>query len=132
MNKAKMIEWIASHNVCISSKTMWCSLMGVKCNRDDVPYDADDFSRCHDLYKFAELTQEDLQKIADTYPYWQPVIDRWNDLCAYYERKDYSAFRIILDGLNDRIMKLKGFRKVREGFWEKGTRNDTDNGRQRK
>lgn len=127
-----MIEWIGSHNVGRSSKTMWCSLMGVKCNRDDVPYDTDDFSRCHDLYKFAELTQEDLQKIADTYPYWQPVIDRWNDLCAYYERKDYSAFRIILDGLNDRIMKLKGFRKVRQGFWEKGTRNDTYNGRQRK
>lgn len=53
-----MMEWIGSHNVGISSKTMWCALMSVPCDRDDRPYDADDFSRCYDLYKFAELTQK--------------------------------------------------------------------------
>lgn len=34
------------------AKTMWCALMDVKCDRDDFPYDADDFSRCYGLYRF--------------------------------------------------------------------------------
>lgn len=120
MNQAKMIEWISSHNVGISSKTMWCALMGVKGNRDDVPYDADDFSRCHDLYKFAELTQEDLQKIADTYPYWQPIINKWDALCLMYENKHWQSIYEALNSMYDNIMQLKGFRKVREGYWVKG------------
>lgn len=120
MNQAKMIEWIGSHNVGISSKTMWSVLMGVKCDRDDVPYDADDFSRCYDLYKFAELTQEDLQKIADTYPYWQPIISEWDDLCLMYENKCWRTLYEAFNSMDEEIMRLKGFRKVREGYWVKG------------
>lgn len=120
MNKAKMTEWIGSHNCGISSKTMWCALMDVKCDRADVPYDADDFSRCYDLYKFAELTQEDLQKIADTYPYWQPIINEWDDLCLMYENKCWRTMSEAFNSMHDEIMRLKGFRKVREGYWVKG------------
>ena len=59
-----MIEWIGCHRVGISSRTMWCAIMGVKCHEADTPRDADDFSRCYDLYKFSELTPADLQKVA--------------------------------------------------------------------
>lgn len=43
MNKDKMIEWIGCHRVGISSRTMWCAIMGVKCSEADVLGDADDF-----------------------------------------------------------------------------------------
>lgn len=119
MNISRMMEWIGSHNVGISSKTMWCALMSVPCDRDDCPYDADDFSRCYDLYKFAELTQENLQAIVSKYPYWSPIVEQWNELCVLYEQQKYRGIYEILDSLRDDIMKRKGFKKTSHGLWVK-------------
>ena len=58
MDSQKMIQWIATHHVGISSKTMWSALMQVEIDPNvnyDVPYDVDDFSRCYDLYRFATI-----------------------------------------------------------------------------
>ena len=45
MNKQKMIEWIATCDTGISSKTMWSALMGVKRKKDlDIPKDNSDFA----------------------------------------------------------------------------------------
>lgn len=93
--------------------------MNVPCDRDDCPYDADDFSRCYDLYKFAELTKENLQAVATAYPYWKPIIERWGELCALYEQKDYHGIYEILDSLRDEVMELKGFEKRGNGVWVK-------------
>ena len=107
MNKDKMIEWIGCHRVGISSKTMWCAIMGVKCYKADVPYDADDFSRCYDLYKFSELTPADLQKVANIYPYWRPIIDQWDELCEMYSSQNYGGVNERLNAMFDEIMKLR-------------------------
>lgn len=60
MNKEKAIEWIGTHKVGVSSRTMWCGLMGVKPDNIhwgyDLPHDMDDFSRCHDLVTFTGAT----------------------------------------------------------------------------
>ena len=110
MNKDKMIEWIGCHTVGISSKTMWCAILGgVKCYEADVPYDADDFSRCYDLYKFCELTPTDLQKVANRYPYWQPIIDQWDDLCEMYAAQNYRGVNERLKAMFDEIMELRGY-----------------------
>ena len=111
MNKDKMIEWIGCHRVGISSRTMWCAIMGVKCYKADVPYDADDFSRCYDLYKFSELTTADLQKVANIYPYWRPIIDQWDELCEMYVAKNYEGVNDRLNSMFDEIMELKGYTK---------------------
>lgn len=109
MNKDKMIEWIGCHRVGISSKTMWCAIMGVECDKADVPYDADDFSRCYDLYKFGELTPDDLQKVANKYPYWRPIIDQWDELCEMYVAKNYGGVNERLNAMFDEIIELKGY-----------------------
>ena len=119
MNKDKMIEWIGSHRVGISSKTMWCAIMGVKCYEADTPRDADDFSRCYDLYKFCELTPADMQKVANIYPYWQPIIDKWDELCEIYLAKDYVEVYERLNAMFDEIMELKGYTKISKGHYEK-------------
>ena len=119
MNKDKMIEWIGSHKVGISSKTMWCAIMGVKCYEEGIPCDADDFSRCYDLYRFCELTQADLQKVANIYPYWQPIIDQWDELCEMYAAKNYSGVNERLNAMFDEIMELKGYTKTRSGYYVK-------------
>lgn len=121
MNKDKMIEWIGCHRVGISSRTMWCAIMGVKCYKADTPRDADDFSRCYDLYKFCELTPADLQKVANRYPYWRPIIDQWDELCEMYVAKNYSGVNERLNAMFDEIMELKGYTKIRKGHYEKKT-----------
>lgn len=114
-----MIEWIGCHRVGISSRTMWCAIMGVKCHEADTPRDADDFSRCYDLYKFSELTPADLQKVANRYPYWRPIIDQWDELCEMYAAKNYSGVNERLNAMFDEIMELKGYTKIRKGHYEK-------------
>ena len=127
MNKDKMIEWIGCHTVGISSRTMWCAIMGVKCYKADVPYDADDFSRCYDLYKFCELTPDDLQKVANRYPYWRPIIDQWDELCEMYVAKNYGGVNERLNAMFDEIMELKGYTKTRSGYYEKNPTKEIRN-----
>lgn len=123
MNKDKMIEWIGTHHVGISSKTMWVALM---CNQDvidrnssnyNVPGDADDFSRCYDLYKFAELNLNDLRKIERVFPYWKPIIDEWYKLEAAF--LEGTEFQNILDNKFDEVMKLKGYTKTSDYTWKR-------------
>ena len=118
-----MLQWIGTHHVGISSRTMWCALMGVA-NAEtpancgfDVPYDWDDFSRCYDLVAFCEVTKEELQKVVEAFPYYKPIIDRWDELVeAYLCGK--SVFQII-DGVRDEVMELKGYKKKGSGYWVK-------------
>ncbi len=119
MNIARMTEWIANHNVGVSSRTMWSALMGVRCDHNDHPYDADDFSRCYDLYMFCELTHIDLQQVVSVYPYWRPIIEHWDELCAMYAKKDYHGIYEALNSMRDKIMEIKGYTKIREGYWVK-------------
>jgi hypothetical protein len=123
MNKDKMIEWIGTHHVGISSKTMWVALM---CNQDvidgnslnyNVPCDADDFSRCYDLYKFAELNLNDLRKIEYVFPYWKPIIDEWYNLESVF--LNGKGVGDMLDSKYDEVMYLKGYTKTSESTWER-------------
>lgn len=127
MNYNKMLEWIGTHNVGISSRTMWCALMGVANSETptyygfDFPRDADDFSRCYDLVSFCEVTKEDLQKVVEAFPYYQPIIEEWDNLVSAYLNKSgrgRSVFQII-DSRRDEIMKLKGYEKQGDGYWVK-------------
>lgn len=123
MNKTKMLQWIGTHHVGISSRTMWCALMGVANSETptyygfDTPYDWDDFSRCYDLVTFCEVTKDELQKVVEAFPFYKPIIDRWDELVeAYLCGK--SVFKII-DGVRDEVMELKGYKKQGYGYWVK-------------
>lgn len=124
MNREKAIEWIGTHDVGISSRTMWCGLMGLKPEnihsyQFDVPHDSDDFSRCFDLVEFSEATEEDLMKVVVVFPYYKPIIDIWGKLVNAYIGKDYKRVYDLLNGCHDEIMELKGFNKVKDGYWIK-------------
>jgi len=80
-------EWIVKGRVGISSKTMWAVLQGID-YIGDKPYDPNDFSRCYKLVKQCNLTEQDLQKISRTLPYWKPYIDNWQKLTEMYEQND--------------------------------------------
>nr|DAU97971.1 MAG TPA: hypothetical protein [Caudoviricetes sp.] len=125
MNKAKMLEWIGTRHVGVSSRTMWVALMGVArgvndFNGDfDTPYDWDDFSRCYDLVTYGEVTKEELQKVVEAFPYYKPIIDRWDELVEAYLSPGGKGVYRILDGVHDEVMRLKGYVNLGGGLYSK-------------
>lgn len=123
MNKTKMLEWIGTHHVGVSSRTMWCALMGVARDGDscyagfDAPHDSDDFSRCYDLVNYGEVTKEELQKVVEAFPFYKPIIDRWDELVEAYLSPGCKGVYQILDGTRDEVMKLMGYVKMGGGYY---------------
>lgn len=109
-----MIEWIATHHTGTSSKTMWTALMDVKptiSNFYDIPYDADDFSRCHDLVKFCAVDpQTDFPKILSVFPWYEPVLKRWGELAKCYEGKDWEAFYVLMESAMNEYRQMRNIK----------------------
>lgn len=123
MNKTKMLEWIGTRDVGVSSRTMWVALMGVARGVNDynggfdVPHDSDDFSRCYDLVKYGEVTKEELQKVVEAFPYYKPIIDRWDDLVEAYLSPGSKGVFQILESTRDEVMELMGYIKMGGGYY---------------
>lgn len=125
MNKTKMLEWIGTRHVGVSSRTMWCALMGVARDGDDcpagfdVPRDSDDFSRCYDLVTYGEVAKEELQKVVEAFPYYKPIIDRWDKLVEAYLSPGCKGVFQILESTRDEVMELMGYIKMGGGYYYK-------------
>lgn len=125
MNKTKMLEWIGTHHVGVSSRTMWCALMGVARDGDschdgfDVPYDWDDFSRCYDLVTYGEVTKGELQKVVEAFPCYKPIIDRWDELVEAYLSPGGKGVYRILGSVYDEVMRLRGYTNLGGGLYSK-------------
>ena len=104
---------------------MWCALMGVARDGDgsydgfDVPYDWDDFSRCYDLVTYGEVTKDELQKVVEAFPFYKPIIDRWDELVEAYLSPGGKGVYRILDGVHDEVMRLKGYVNLGGGLYSK-------------
>lgn len=123
MNYNKMIQWVGTHHVGVSSRTMWCALMGIAKDGTeshsgfDVPGDASDFSRCYDLVKFCEVGKDELQMVVDAFPFYKPIIEEWDNLTSAYDQEDYRRVFDIIHSRYDEVMELKGYTKKGQGYW---------------
>lgn len=126
MNYDKMLQWIGTHLVGTSSRTMWNALMGIEQQdeRDkdrsytpDIPHDPYDFGRCLDLVTFAEVTREDLEIIPERIPFYRPIIDIWDEVVEAMRNRDYKEVRRLLNSKQEEVMELKGYEKLAPGFW---------------
>lgn len=123
MNKTKMLKWIGTHHVGISSRTMWCALMGVANSGTptyygfDTPHDWDDFSRCYDLVVYGEVAKEELQMVVDAFQFYKPIIDRWDELVEAYLSVGGKGVFQILESTRDEVMGLMGYTKMKEGLY---------------
>lgn len=76
--------------------------------RPDIPYDPEDFGRCHRLlFAFPEWRAR-LPEVAARYPEWVPFVAAWDELAALYVEgeggqapKLYRRMREIRDGGNN-------------------------------
>ena len=125
MNKTKMLEWIGTRHVGVSSRTMWVALMGVARGVNDynggfdVPHDWDDFSRCYDLVEYGEVTKDELQKVVEAFPFYKPIIDRWDDLVEAYLSPGGKGVYQILDSVYSEVMGLRGYVNLGGGLYSK-------------
>ena len=91
MDKEKMIEWIGTHNVGVSSKTMWVALMEIphapNSSNYDIPHDADDFSRCY------SQPMLDFNKTCQNIPQWQRDMARWSNRKEIYASVDFKDYQ---------------------------------------
>lgn len=100
MNKQKMIEWVGLGMMGISSRTMWCALMGVDVvDYVDCPHDIADLDYCIRMVRNGEVTKEDLQEVKKSYAWFSPFIDSWDELVSLYDNGKLCE-------LNDKIFEL--------------------------
>lgn len=117
-----MIEWIATCNTGVSSKTMWCALMGVKRKINlSTPRDNGDFRRCYDMVEYGHVTLDDLQIVKKQYPWFIPFVDNWEELSILFEEELDKLLYIRIRQLckesdSIRYEKNGGFYYER-GFW---------------
>ena len=104
---------------------MWCALMGVANSETptyygfDTPYDWDDFSRCYDLVVYGEVTKEELQVVIEAFPFYKPIIDRWDELVEAYLSPGGKGVYRILDSVYSEVMGLKGYVNLGGGLYGK-------------
>lgn len=96
MNLKKAIEWIGTHDVGASSRCMWCAVMGINPPMICEPFDYDDFGRCYDLYKYAELCHLTLKEVGKLSPTWERIYVFWDSLCELYDNEYYEELNITL------------------------------------
>ena len=117
-----MIEWIGLHSVGISSNAMWCALMDLPIDQyyGDIPRDRSDLSRCVDLVRCCIIKKEDLVRISDKLPYWDPVIRMWDRLVKAYESEesedidpDSEEYEIVYDLLHSVRNEVESIRAMK-------------------
>ena len=77
----------------------------------DIPYDSADFSRCYDLVSFCGINPAyDFPKITAVFPWYAPILDRWETLSLLYERKQWGKFTEIMYEAISESRNLRGIK----------------------
>lgn len=82
-------EWLRSWDTGASSLTIFATFAGHGMpDRPDVPHDPADFGRCCRLLKVAPPEwRTGLARVAERFPAWRPLVERWTELEALYEEE---------------------------------------------
>lgn len=84
----RMLEWIRNGERGTSSETIFEVLADHPLQREGwagaTPRDPADFRRCYLLLEAIPEWKTELQKVADVYPAWQPLVDNWSELERLY------------------------------------------------
>ena len=83
----KMMDWITSNSVGLSSQTLWAVIMGLEMPTPSVPLDVYDFARCYNLLKLCddETRRKTIHDAAEQYGVWKPFEHNWKKLIELYE-----------------------------------------------
>ena len=82
-------EWMLGSDTGSSSKTIWAVMMGTRITSvfgASVPLDPSDFGRCHRLLQHFPEWKERLDEVSERYPKWTPMVQKWDEMTALYNR----------------------------------------------
>ena len=122
------IQWIIGDDTGVSSKTIWAVMMGAVTEerssfRYDTPHDPDDFGRCYRLLKKFPAWNGRLGEVAEIFPKWGPMVARWDEMTAIYERDlasgKSSELYDLMQKLQDEGMLADGWVRTSPCGWEK-------------
>jgi hypothetical protein len=92
-----MNRWILGRNTGVSSKTMWAAIAGVPIDYPDRPYDPSDMARCIAFVRECEISNDDLQKVKQVYPWFAPYVDNWDEIVTLTDSSDLYTYMKILE-----------------------------------
>jgi len=88
--KDNPLNWILSGDTGISSKAIWCVMMGMRYDEqwrhDNRPSDPSDFGRCYRLLKRYPEWRKRLNEVAVVFPKWKSMVEAWPKMERLYER----------------------------------------------
>ena len=87
----EMMNWIIGKDTGLSSQTLWAVIMKLNESQlpdycPSIPYDTDDFGRCHRLLEICdpETRVHVINGVAKEYPIWEPFSKNWNTLTELF------------------------------------------------
>ena len=90
-------RWVRGGDTGVSSLTICEVMTGWPVHRADIPYDPDDFGRCHRLLLLIPEWAPRLQEVADAYPKWQPFVDVWDRMVALWGEESPKLYDLMCD-----------------------------------
>ena len=132
------IRWISEGEVGTSSRTIWTAMMGGAsgpraCGFEyDTPKDPDDFRRCLLLLQLFPEWRHRLSEVAQIFPKYKPMVDRWNEMEALWREESPSGkcpkLYDLMKQLNDEGMILDGWKRTGPRSWERAKGRERSKG----
>lgn len=79
-------EWFAGDDTGVSSLTIYSVMTGQRVRHTGIPYDPDDFGRCHRLLRLFPEWRVRLGEVATRFPDWRGLVEAWGELEGLYEQ----------------------------------------------
>jgi len=82
-------DWFRGRDVGTSSYAIFFVMTGTMSphGRYAAPLDPNDFGRCYRLLKLFPEWRPRLAEVARLFPKWGPMVERWDEMTALYERE---------------------------------------------
>lgn len=113
--KKEWMEWLASRDTGISSKTMFAAITGIPTGECDVPHDISDVGRCVRMLRKLPDLRPQIEKVMIQHKQWMPYIDCWKELERRYD--ECVAFEALPEEEKNKMKRRKNFSSPNERAW---------------
>lgn len=102
----EMMTWIIGKDTGLSSQTLWAVIMNMSESQlldycPSIPYDTDDFGRCHRLLELCDpkIRGRVLKTVAKKYRMWIPFSNKWDVLTDLFLKEKFVELDRMLSDL---------------------------------
>jgi hypothetical protein len=115
IEETQCLEWLASGDCGISSKTMLYAITGIPTDRHDHPHDISDVGRCVRMLRKLPFLRPKIEAVTEKFPHWMPFIDCWQHLERLYD--ECIEFERLPLGEMAKMKRRKHFKSPNSKAW---------------